>query len=196
MLPSGERVSLDGFVDKEMYASCEVRGAVCNPLEPFSAGRSQMIPGGSRPASLADTNLPRPGDTGLPKDWRGIVRGWRAVLDAPPAVLASGALACWLARTTADFRYNGKSCMSAPLVDLVDPSRRLPMEPESGDPPDTLPQRLWDTPVAMVEMLGFGVRIDPQDTLAITALALALKHAGAPLRIRVCLRGLWRGGLW
>jgi hypothetical protein len=38
------------------------------PLEAFSSGRSQPIPGGQRVQTRVDTNIPRNGDSGLPKD--------------------------------------------------------------------------------------------------------------------------------
>jgi hypothetical protein len=73
------------------------------PVEAFSAGRSQQIPGGTRTSTRVDTNIPRAGSAGLPKDWEmyvysvgakmtRVMRGPTATPSNPTLADGSGAL--------------------------------------------------------------------------------------------------------
>jgi hypothetical protein len=74
-LPSGETIALADWIDDKIYGTVEMGNADTAPLEVFSNGRSQPIPGGQRPANRTDTNAPRSGDNGLPKDWEALIYG-------------------------------------------------------------------------------------------------------------------------
>lgn len=75
-LPDGSTIALADWIDDKLYGSIQVVNAQTAPLEAFSAGRSQQIPGGTRVQTRVDTNIPRNGDSGLPKDWEMLVYGW------------------------------------------------------------------------------------------------------------------------
>jgi hypothetical protein len=75
-LPDGSTIALADWIDDKLYGSAQLTNAQTGPLEIFSTGRSQPIPGGIRIQTGSDTNIPRNGDTGLPKDWEMLVYGW------------------------------------------------------------------------------------------------------------------------
>lgn len=75
-LPDGSTIALADWIDDKLYGSAQLMTGQTSPLEIFSTGRSQPIPGGQRVQTGVDTNIPRNGDTGLPKDWEMLVYGW------------------------------------------------------------------------------------------------------------------------
>lgn len=75
-LPDGSTIALADWIDDKLFGSVQFSNGQTSPLEAFSAGRSQPIPGGSRVQTRVDTNIPRNGDSGLPKDWEMLVYGW------------------------------------------------------------------------------------------------------------------------
>lgn len=75
-LPDGSTIALADWIDDKLYGSAQFSNGQTSPLEVFSSGRSQPIPGGVRVQTRVDTNIPRNGDTGLPKDWEMLVYGW------------------------------------------------------------------------------------------------------------------------
>jgi len=75
-LPDGSTIALADWIDDKLYGSAQLTNGQTSPLEIFSTGRSQPIPGGIRVQTGVDTNIPRNGDTGLPKDWEMLVYGW------------------------------------------------------------------------------------------------------------------------
>jgi hypothetical protein len=75
-LPDGSTVALADWIDDKLYGTVQFTSGQNAPLEAFSNGRSQPIPGGQRVQTRVDTNIPRNGDSGLPKDWEMLVYGW------------------------------------------------------------------------------------------------------------------------
>jgi hypothetical protein len=75
-LPDGTAVALADWIDDKLYGTVQLTNGQSTPVEAFSAGRSQAIPGGTRVQTRVDTNIPRNGDSGLPKDWEMLVYGW------------------------------------------------------------------------------------------------------------------------
>lgn len=74
-LPDGTAISLADWIDDKLYSTVQLSNGQTTPVEAFSSGRSQAIPGGTRTATRVDTNIPRAGDSGLPKDWEMLVYG-------------------------------------------------------------------------------------------------------------------------
>jgi hypothetical protein len=75
-LPDGSTIALADWIDDKFYGSVQFTNAQVTPVEAFTATRSQPIPGGTRSMTRVDTNIPRNGDSGLPKDWEMLVYGW------------------------------------------------------------------------------------------------------------------------
>lgn len=75
-LPDGSTIALADWIDDKLYGTVQFANGLTSPLEAFSTGRSQPIPGGTRVQTRVDTNIPRNGDSGLPKDWEMLVYGW------------------------------------------------------------------------------------------------------------------------
>lgn len=74
-LPDGTTIALADWIDDKFYGSVQISSGQVTPVEAFSSGRSQPIPGGSRAQTRVDTNIPRAGENGLPKDWEMLVFG-------------------------------------------------------------------------------------------------------------------------
>jgi hypothetical protein len=75
-LPDGSTIALADWIDDKLFGSAQLANGQTTPLEIYISGRSQPIPGGQRPQTRVDTNIPRNGDSGLPKDWEMLVYGW------------------------------------------------------------------------------------------------------------------------
>jgi hypothetical protein len=75
-LPDGSTIALADWIDDKLYGCVQLVNGQTTPVEFYSSGRSQPIPGGSRIQTRVDTNIPRNGDSGLPKDWEMLVYGW------------------------------------------------------------------------------------------------------------------------
>ena len=75
-LPDGSVIALADWIDDKLYGSVQLANGDTGQIEAFSNGRSQPIPGGARSQTRVDTNVPRNGDNGLPKDWEMLVYGW------------------------------------------------------------------------------------------------------------------------
>lgn len=75
-LPDGSVIALADWIDDKLYGSIELGNGDTGQIEAFSNGRSQPIPGGNRSQTRVDTNVPRNGDNGLPKDWEALIYGW------------------------------------------------------------------------------------------------------------------------
>jgi len=74
-LPDGTTIALADWIDDKLYGSGQFQNGDTQQIEIFSNGRSQPIPGGTRAQTRVDTNVPRNGDNGLPKDWEMLVYG-------------------------------------------------------------------------------------------------------------------------
>jgi hypothetical protein len=75
-LADGSTIALSDWIDDKLYGTVELVTGQNNQVIIFSNGRSQPIPGGTRIQTRVDTNVPRNGETGLPKDWEMLVYGW------------------------------------------------------------------------------------------------------------------------
>lgn len=68
-LENGQTIQISDWIDDKIYSTVQFVNGQNGPVEAFSAGRSQQIPGGIRTSTRVDTNIPRAGSAGLPKDW-------------------------------------------------------------------------------------------------------------------------------
>lgn len=75
-LPSGQSIALSDWIDDKHWTTVELENGDNDSLDAFASGRSQQITGGTRTNTLLDTNVPRNGSIGLPKDWEFMVYGW------------------------------------------------------------------------------------------------------------------------
>lgn len=67
VLQDGTVIALADWIDDRYYGTVQLGNGLQNPVEAFSASRSQQIPGGTRTMTQVDTNIPRPGPNGLPQ---------------------------------------------------------------------------------------------------------------------------------
>jgi hypothetical protein len=72
-LPDGTTVMLSDWIDDKLFGTVQLVNAQTNMVIAFSNGRAQPIPNGTRIQTRVDTNIPRAGDAGLPKDWEMLV---------------------------------------------------------------------------------------------------------------------------
>ena len=75
-LPDGTTIALSDWIDDKLYGTVQLNDGQNNQVIVFSNGRSQPIPNGTRIQTRVDTNVPRNGENGLPKDWEMLVYGW------------------------------------------------------------------------------------------------------------------------
>jgi len=75
-LPDGRVVALTDWIDDKLYGTIELQHGDSQAIQAFSTGLSQTVPGGTRPSTEVDTNVPRNGDSGLPQDWEFLLYGW------------------------------------------------------------------------------------------------------------------------
>jgi hypothetical protein len=75
-LPTGQSIALSDWIDDKHWTTVELEDGDNESLDAFASGRSQQITGGTRANTLVDTNVPRNGNIGLPKDWEFMVYGW------------------------------------------------------------------------------------------------------------------------
>lgn len=75
-LADGTTIALADWIDDKLYGTGQFANASTAQVELFSIGRSGPIPGGTRPQTRVDTNVPRSGDSGLPKDFEMLIYGW------------------------------------------------------------------------------------------------------------------------
>ncbi len=132
-LPSGQVIQVTDWIDDKHYGSVEWENGDTAPLIVFSAGKSQAIVGGSRPMLRTDTNVPRNGDSGLPKDWEFLV--YSIAIEYARATRTSGSnsnplatdTSATVALTTAyamnrrlfcEYKYNGKIYSEGLLSDF------------------------------------------------------------------------------
>lgn len=96
-LPNGQTVAISDWIDDKLYSTVQITNGQTSPVEAFTAGRSQPIPGGTRASTRVDTNIPRNGDSGLPQSWEMYVYGIGVkmvrVMRAPTATPGSPTLA-------------------------------------------------------------------------------------------------------
>ena len=99
VLADGTTIELSDWIDDRYYGTIQLNNGQSTPVEAFSAGRSQQIPGGVRTMTRVDTNVPRPGSNGLPQAFAMLVytlsvkatRACRPPTGQTQPVLADGA---------------------------------------------------------------------------------------------------------
>lgn len=87
-LADGSTIALADWIDDKIYGSGQFSNGSTAQVEIFSVGRSASIPGGTRAQTRVDTNAPRSGDSGLPKDFEMLLYGWAIKIvrvERPPA---------------------------------------------------------------------------------------------------------------
>ena len=68
-MENGQTIQISDWIDDKLYSTVQLNNGQNGPVEAFSAGKSQQIPGGTRTSTRVDTNIPRAGSAGLNKDW-------------------------------------------------------------------------------------------------------------------------------
>lgn len=125
-LADGSKVSLVDWIDDKFYGTIELEDGDTSSVEAFSNGRSQPIPGGSRNQTKIDTNIPKAGDAGLPRQWEMLVYGYGIefvrTMSTATLAAASNPVTYSLAfevdrRCSFEFQYNGKAFSSGRLSD-------------------------------------------------------------------------------
>lgn len=72
-LPDGSVIALADWIDDRYFGVVQLSNGQATPVEAFSAGRSQQIPGGTRSMTNVDTNIPRAGSNGLPQAYEMLI---------------------------------------------------------------------------------------------------------------------------
>jgi hypothetical protein len=200
-----EDFNLHDYVDNELFGSVDIVGdpqrvpADNRTWMPLSNTYGMACDESGRAVMAADSNLVRPGYSGLPQGWESWLVAWRAALTAPAAVLAADALTAFAASTSARFEYGQKMYASLPLAELLKaaPLNDVTFGKLSDQWPDAVTAFFQGTPVIgtfitpihLQDNRDFNVvlRGDPAAT---TALRETLTAHKATLTIRVFLRGL------
>lgn len=205
-LPDGSSVALADWIDDKLYGSVEFANAQNAPVEAFAAGRSQTIPGGTRVQTRVDTNIPRNGDSGLPKDWEMLVYsiGIRCQrVHRTPFTLAAYSNQAMLntlfgidRMVSVSLEYNNKSYSTGIISDYPCGcgfqvfSTNGAFEIAQNGMPSPRDRVSLVLPIHFRENLGFKVVFQPESALAIAQTAL---DAGANLTnadFKVYLYGL------
>lgn len=202
-LPDGSHIALADWIDDKMYGTVQLANAQSTPVEAFSSGRSQTIPGGTRIQTRVDTNIPRNGDSGLPKDWEMLVYGWglkmvrvcRPQVGATQPVLGDGTGALSDPPRLAtlfqvdrvvflQYEYNGKAYTSGVMQDYPQGhgytafSTNTAFELAQNGVPSPRDRVALVLPVHEQENLGFKMLFQPEAALVLTQPA---SDAGAAL---------------
>ena len=197
--------NLHEYVDNELFGSADIVGDPqrvpvnnCTWM-PFNNSRGMACDESGRVVTDADSNLVRPGYSGLPRDWASWLVAWRASVAAPAEVLASEALSAFVTSAHARFEYCQKTYASLPLAELL---KAAPLNDVAfGKLPDQWSKAVtaffkgtpvigtFVVPIHLQEQHSFGVQIQG-DPKATAALRTALTAHKATLTILVFLRGL------
>ncbi len=196
-LESGQTIQISDWIDDKLYSTVELANGDVGPVEAFSAGRSQQIPGGTRTSTRVDTNIPRAGSAGLPKDWEMYVygvglkmtRAMRGVTATPlVAQLADGGGALSdpptlrtlfnVDRVTyLEYQYNGKTYSQGVMQDYPQGhgysvfSTNATFELAQNGVPSPRDRNALVLPVWMRENLGYTFAFQPEAALVIAQLA-------------------------
>lgn len=73
VLNDGSVVSFVDWIDDKLFGSVEIANGDSSALYGFSTTLGGTIPGGSRPQTRVDTNLPKEGSNGLPVGWEALI---------------------------------------------------------------------------------------------------------------------------
>ena len=204
-LPGFNLHNLHEYVDNELFGSVDIVGDPqrvpvnnCTWM-PFNNSRSMACDESGRVVTDADSNLVRPGYSGLPQAWESWLVAWRASLVAPAEVLASEVLSAFTASAHARFEYRQKTYASLPLAELL---KAAPLgDVAFGKLPSQWPDAAaaffkgtpiigtFVTPIHLQERCDFGVTIRGNPDATATLRETLVAHQ-AVLTIRVFLRGL------
>jgi hypothetical protein len=163
-LPDGSKLTLSELVYQSLRSAFIVQPWTSDSeWELFSYGRSQDVAGApGLKASRAHTNIPRSGDSGLPKAWEAAIFRWRASLNVP----LEQPVLDWAAETTVHFEYNDKSWGDEKLVDLL-----FGAQPLGGTG--------VELPVHMRENTGYRVRVITDNKQVLQSLRDWLRNYGS-----------------
>lgn len=195
-LPDGSAIQLSDWIDDKLYATVQLTNGQSTPVEAFSAGRSQAVPGGTRTSTRVDTNVPRAGDSGLPKDWEMLIYGigvmmvrvCRAQTGATQPVLADGTgalsnppqlqtLFSFDRVTFLAFEYNSKIYTAGVAQDYPQGhgynvfSTNPNFELAQNGVPSPRDRNALVLPIHMRENLGYKMTFQPEATIVINQLA-------------------------
>lgn len=205
-MDNGQTIQISDWIDDKLYSTVQFNNGQNGPVEAFSAGRSQQIPGGTRTSTRVDTNIPRSGSNGLPKDWEMYVYGVGCKLvrvmrpptgtvnptlaDAPssPGALSDPPMLVTLFNidrvTYLEYNYNGKVYTSGTINDYPQGegysvfSTNSNFELAQNGVPSPRDRQALVLPVWMRENLGYTFAFQPEAPMVINQLA---SDAGANL---------------
>ncbi len=191
-------ISVADYTVDQLYSSLivDADGYVMSNYTLFGYGQSQPVPGAkeTRLATKAFTNVPRPGDSGLPMGWEMYVCRWRATtnlrIDEP--------IMDWAAESFVQLFYNGHPYSTLPLLDLLmAPQAFMVMEDSADEPNNLLPGISRGVlPLWMRENITYEVRIQtPHETTGLSTklLEYLLEHTrGHRMILWVYLEGVLR----
>jgi hypothetical protein len=191
-LDNGQTIAVSDWIDDKLYSTVQLVNGQTSPVEAFTAGRSQPIPGGQRASTRVDTNVPRNGDSGLPQSWEMYVYGIGILLvrvERPPTgmtqpVLAdgNGALSNVPTLTTLfnidrvtylEFVYNQKVYTYGVMQDYPQGhgyyvfSTNSAFELAQNGVPSPRDRNAWVLPIDLRENLGFKMTFSPEAPIVI-----------------------------
>lgn len=192
MLPTGQVLQISDWVDDKFFGSVQLQNNQTTPVEAFSTGRSQPIPGGTRAQTRADTNVQRAGETGLPTSWEMMIYGIGVKLvrverpangqTQPQLADGSGALSnpatlstlFQIDRVTSlDFLYNNKSYSQGVTQDYPQGhgfyvfSTNSTFEYAQNGVPSPRDRNALVLPIHLREGLSYKMAIQPEGPLTI-----------------------------
>jgi len=196
-LPSGQTVAISDWIDDKLYSTAQFTNGQTSPVEAFTAGRSQPIPGGTRASTRVDTNVPRNGDSGLPQSWGmfvygigiKLVRVMRAPTGTSQPILADGVGGSLSAPPTLntlfqfdrvtylEFSYNGKVYTYGVAQDYPQGhgfsvfSTNSAFEIAQNGVPSPRDRNAMVLPIELRENLGFKLSFQPEAPIVINQAA-------------------------
>jgi len=195
-LPNGQTVAISDWIDDKLYSTVQLTNGQTSPVEAFTAGRSQPIPGGTRASTRVDTNVPRNGDSGLPQSWGMFVYGIGIKMvrvmrpqtgqSAPVLADGSGALSNPPTLNTLfqfdrvtylEFTYNGKTYTYGVAQDYPQGhgfhvfSTNSSFELAQNGVPSPRDRNAMVLPIELRENLGFKLSFQPEAPIVINQAA-------------------------
>lgn len=196
-LPNGQTVAISDWIDDKLYSTVQITNGQTSPVEAFTAGRSQPIPGGTRASTRVDTNVPRNGDSGLPQSWEmyvygigvkmvRVMRGTTANPAAPQLADGSGALSAppilntlfqFDRVTYLEFSYNGKVYTYGVMQDYPQGhgyyvfATTSSFELAQNGVPSPRDRNAMVLPIDLRENLGFKMSFQPEAPIVISQAA-------------------------
>lgn len=215
-LADGTTIALADWIDDQIYSTGQLANGQTTSVDLFSTGRSQQIPGGTRPNTRVDTNVPKQGDNGLPMDWEMLIfslaikptRAMRAPTGTVNPVLADGvggSLSALL-RTQNFFElervlyleyfYNGKSYSQGTMNDypfgagFYVTATASNYDVSQNGFPSPRDRQSMVLPIHMREGLGYRWNLQPEVALLLTQDAQDGGAAFTFVDVKGALRGL------